>query len=268
MDQTADQIRAQVRDSYGEVAKRQSGCCGGPSTHSQTLGYSADELTEVPADADLGLGCGNPGALAALQAGEVVVDLGAGAGLDALLAAKKVGDTGHVIGIDMTREMLARARKNAVEAGVAGHVEFREGLIEKLPIVSDSVDVVISNCVINLSPDKPAVFREAFRILKPGGRVAVSDILLSAPLPEAVKASAAAYVACVAGAEVADSYFASMRDAGFVDLEFSRTPARDMFASALADPMVQAAVQAFGEDRIEQVLGTVFSYKISARKPA
>ena len=168
----AESVHHLVRDHYGDVVTRKTSCCApavDTRTISQKIGYSGEALDAVPEDANLGLGCGNPTALASLLEGEVVVDLGAGAGLDALVAAKAVGSTGRVIGVDMTPEMLTSARKNAVDMGVHGYVEFREGLIEELPVASSSADVVISNCVINLSPDKPRAFREAFRVLKSGG---------------------------------------------------------------------------------------------------
>jgi arsenite methyltransferase len=270
-------IRDLVQKAYAETAKRGGGCCEpsccdgdkGVSTReqSQRIGYDAEQLDSVPEEANLGVGCGNPTALASLKEGETVIDLGSGGGLDAFLAAQKVGASGRVIGIDMTPEMLARARKNAVESGVADRVEFREGLIEKLPVVSDSVDVVISNCVVNLSPDKPQVFREAFRVLKPGGRLAVSDILLGEPLPEDIAALVGAYVGCIGGAIVAEEYFAGMRDAGFVDIDFSRVSAGEMFEGAIGDPTMKAAVDAIGIERVREVAQSVFSYKITARKP-
>jgi arsenite methyltransferase len=274
MPQDPDQIRETVKDAYGRAARRGESAGEQPGDvadsareQSERIGYAADQLDSVPSDANLGLGCGNPGALAAIREGEVVVDLGSGAGLDALLAARQVGEEGRVIGIDMTPDMLARSRKNAVEAGVAARVEFREGIIEQLPVVSESVDVVISNCVINLSPNKPQVFREAFRILKSGGRVAVSDILVSEPLPDDIAALASAYVACLSGSLVADDYLAAMRDAGFVEIAFDRVPASSMIEGALADPMVKAAADAIGAERVERVARTVFSYKIRATKP-
>ena len=226
---TDDDVRRIVREKYGDVAKSassccepapaQSGCCGGAETPSLTdLGYSADQASRIPDGADLGLGCGNPLAHAGLRAGETVLDLGSGAGIDAFLASDEVGDGGRVIGVDMTHEMLQRARANAVKVGKR-NVEFRLGEIEHLPVADNSVDAVISNCVINLSPDKVGVFREALRVLKPGGRAVVSDIVLDRPLPEDVAGSAAAYVGCIAGASLREDYVRLMRQAGFVNVE-------------------------------------------------
>ena len=260
-----------VRKRYAEVITRKTSCCARSTTVdtraiTRGIGYSADTLKAVPDDANLGLGCGNPTALAALQLGEVVVDLGAGAGLDSLIAAKAVGPEGRVIGVDMTPEMLKSARKHAVDMDVHSYVEFREGLIEKMPIATESADVVISNCVINLSPDKPAVFREAFRVLKSGGRLVVSDIVLSAPLPEEVRGLADAYVACLAGASTEDKYLGVIREAGFVDIKFTRTPAGGLLLGECGDPMIKNAVEAIGKEGIEELIDTVWSYKIHARK--
>jgi len=231
------------------------------------LGYSEEQLDEVPDGANLGLGCGNPTALAALQTGEVVVDLGSGGGLDAFISAQRVGPSGRVIGVDMTPDMLARARRNAVEMGVEGYVEFREGLIEQMPIAADTADVIISNCVINLSPDKPAVFREAFRVLKSGGRLAVSDIVLSEALPLPIQQLASAYSACVAGAATEAEYIGAIEAAGFVDVRFTRTPAATLFDIDGADPVVKAAIDALGPEQIESISNRVWSYKVEARKP-
>ena len=269
------EVRDAVRKGYAEVAsERKTGCCQPtccspvPETDGTLLGYSEEDLSGPAAVGNLGLGCGNPTALAELKPGETVVDLGSGAGFDALLSAKQLGPTGRFIGIEMTPEMLARARKNAIEAGYAETVEFREGLIEALPVVSETVDVVISNCVINLSPDKSAAFSEAFRVLKPGGRLAVSDIVLSEPLPEPIQQSVAALVACVAGAETEDAYLGYMREAGFVDITFERVPAGNLFDIESNDPMLRAAIDGFGIERAKEIAGTVYSYAIRARKPA
>jgi SAM-dependent methyltransferase len=270
--QSPDELRALVREQYAQVATRQTGCCGSTAsnarTTSQGLGYTAETLDAVPEAANLGVGCGNPNAISALQPGEVVVDLGAGAGLDALIAAQAVGPTGRVIGVDMTPEMLTSARANAVTMGVHGFVEFREGLIEDMPVSSGSADVIISNCVINLSPDKPAAFREAFRVLKPGGRLAVSDIVLSEALPEDARGLADAYVACVAGAATEDTYLGAIRAAGFEDVEFTRTSAMGLFDGDSADPLVQQGMAVIGAERVAALARTVWSYQITARKPA
>jgi len=272
----ADGVREAVQDAYGKVALGvvpsccgPSDCCGSSGTvaYSEKLGYQAAQLEDAPAEANLGLGCGNPTALASLKEGEVVVDLGAGAGLDAFIAAKAVGPTGRVIGVDMTTEMLARARANAVKADVAGYVEFREGIIEALPVVDDSVDVIISNCVINLSPDKPQVFREAFRVLKPGGRLAVSDIVLTAQLPDDVKALADAYVGCVAGALLADDYLAAIEQAGFVDVKWEGKSAGPILEGVLDNPTAEGVIESIGANRLKTIADTVMSYSIEARKP-
>ncbi len=268
MDQT--QTRTLVREGYARVAKAKTGCCGSSSNEAdiaKQIGYSDADLAGPAAAGNLGLGCGNPTAIANLQPGEVVVDLGSGAGFDALLAAGKLGNDGRFIGVDMTPEMLARARTNAVNAGYAKTVEFREGLIEALPVASGTVDVVISNCVINLSPDKAAVFREAFRVLKPGGRLAVSDILLTRPLPPEVAESAAALIGCVAGAETEEVYVGHIRDAGFVDIELERRPAGEILESATDDPVIGAVIAEYGVERARKIGDTVFSYTIQATKP-
>jgi SAM-dependent methyltransferase len=210
-----------VRDAYAEVARKQSSCCGsGSSCCGDNKAYTVPGHP-VP-EAELGLSCGNPLAFGYINPGDVVLDLGSGAGKDVFLAAQKVGDAGRVIGVDMTPEMLALARENAVKflvtTGLA-NVEFREGAIEHLPVEDASVDVVISNCVINLSPDKSQVFREVHRVLKPSGRMIVSDIVLNRPLPETAKNDADLYAACIAGALPRDDYLAAVRAAGFSEVE-------------------------------------------------
>lgn len=264
-------IHQTVKEGYGAIARQpvKASCCGPSPTKSlaTAVGYSADELALIPEEANLGLSCGNPTAIASLVPGEVVLDLGSGAGMDAFLAAAQVGETGRVIGVDMTPEMLQLARKTAARRDVAHYVEFREGMIEELPVVSNSVDVVLSNCVVNLSPDKPRVFREAFRVLKPGGRLAVSDICLERPLPEPVLAMAEAWVGCISGASLATDYLAAIEAAGFVDVRWSRTSADSVIGAACCDPTMQAAIGALDGQDLEAVRGAVYSYRIEARKP-
>jgi arsenite methyltransferase len=228
MKNKAGEIKKLVRAGYAKVATRQTSCCGPSSCGcggaslakdiSKTVGYSDQEMNAVPDGANLGLGCGNPVALASLKAGDVVLDLGSGAGFDAFLAAAKVGKTGRVIGVDMTPEMIAKARENARKGGYT-NVEFRQGEIEKLPVEDKAVDVIISNCVINLSPDKKSVFREAYRVLKPGGRLMVSDLVLEKNLPGIIKESVEAYVGCLAGAVKKDEYLKFITLAGFQDVK-------------------------------------------------
>jgi arsenite methyltransferase len=204
-----------VREKYGAVAaSRLSNDSAGVQAVAEAFGYTADELASIPAEANMGLSCGNPTATANLRPGEVVVDLGSGGGLDVFLAARKVGPTGKAIGIDMTPEMIDRARTNAAKQGFT-NVEFHLSTIDNVPLPNDSADVVISNCVINLAPDKAAVLREVHRVLKPGGRVAVSDIALKKPLPPEVGQDLLAHVGCIAGAVLIDDYVAGLRAAGF-----------------------------------------------------
>ncbi len=217
------QIRKAIRDRYAQRAQGEASGCGGPDccgpkgAACQVIGYTEEQLRSLPEGADLGLGCGNPIALAGLKQGEVVLDLGSGAGIDCFLAAQAVGEQGRVIGVDMTSEMIERARDNARTHG-AKNVEFRLGEIESLPVADASVDVVVSNCVINLSPDKPRVFQEAYRALRPGGRMIVSDIVLLRELPAPIKASIESYVGCVAGASKKEDYLATLQAAGFVEI--------------------------------------------------
>jgi len=229
---TADKHRQQVRAAYAQVAQAsdagdccgvESSCCGVSDDSainaliSTRLGYSAADLDKVPKGADMGLGCGNPKAIAALREGETVVDLGSGGGFDCFLAADEVGPGGRVIGVDMTPDMISKARDNA-ERGRYGNVEFRLGEIEHLPVADDSADVIISNCVINLSPDKPQVFREAFRILKPGGRLAISDVVATTELPEEMRDDPALIAGCMGNASLIEDLEGYIRDAGFVDV--------------------------------------------------
>jgi SAM-dependent methyltransferase len=226
--QQNDEIRKEVRKSYGEIAKSVeqgccSGCCCGQGVDQTAedvtvdLGYSEDDVSSVPEGANMGLGCGNPHAIASLKPGERVMDLGSGGGFDCFLAARAVGKTGHVIGVDMTPEMISRARGNAKKAEIE-NVEFRFGEIEAVPAEDDSVDVVMSNCVINLSPEKDKVFREAFRVLKKGGRLAVTDVVASVKLPEGMKKNMELYTGCVSGASPVEELKITLSEAGFVDI--------------------------------------------------
>lgn len=272
-----EQIKKTVRDGYAKVA-RQGGCCCKPKAAccasgtaaesiSRKVGYTEEELKAVPEGANLGLGCGNPIALASLKPGEIVLDLGSGAGFDAFLAAQKVGPTGRVIGVDMTPEMIEKARQNAAKGNVT-NVEFRLGEIECLPVESDSIDVIISNCVINLVPDKNKAFAEAFRVLKPGGRLMVSDIVLLKPLPPAIRDSVEAYVGCLSGALMKADYLQAVAGAGFAAVTVvDETPfpldvmANDPTAGAILDrPDVSEA-------DLNSVADSVRSIKVSAKKP-
>ena len=227
MKSKAKEIKKIVREGYAKVATQNVSCCSGgcscgsvPRVEdiSKAVGYSMDEINAVPKGANLGLGCGNPVALASLKEGEVVLDLGSGAGFDAFLASPRVGKTGKVIGVDMTPEMIEKAKNNARKGGYE-NVEFRLGEIEKLPVADSSVDVIISNCVINLSPDKESVFKESYRVLKPGGRLMVSDLVLVKDLPDGIKGSAEAYVGCIAGAIKKNDYLNFISLAGFKEVE-------------------------------------------------
>ena len=257
MKPTDDQaIRAAVRSHYAAVVEGSEpqknerdccapSCCAGAEP-SMKIGYSADELSSAPAGADLGLGCGNPQAIASLKPGEIVLDLGAGAGFDSFLAARQVGPSGRVIGVDMTPAMLEKARSNAAKAGIE-NVEFRLGEIEHLPVADTSVDVIISNCVINLSPDKPAVFGEAFRVLKPGGRLAISDVVALKPLPDTLAKSVAAHACCISGAPELGDLEAMLTASGFSDIritinEQSYEFIRDWLPDSGAEEFVASAI--------------------------
>lgn len=261
-DHDAHAIRERVRADYAKVAETATAsddACAAPSCCapgerdsrqvSSELGYSQDELDAAPAESNLGLGCGNPQAIASLQPGEHVLDLGSGAGFDAFLAARKVGATGRVTGVDMTASMLAKARANREKVGL-DQVEFRLGEIEALPLADNSVDVVISNCVINLSPEKQRVFDEVARVLRPGGRVAVSDVVLTAPLPEEVRGDLAALSACVSGAASIVELQGMLESAGLVDVRIepvdeSRTFIKDWVPGEdVSNYVVSAAITA------------------------
>jgi SAM-dependent methyltransferase len=231
---THDEVRTAVRDQYAKVANATGAascgpnCCGPGPVASLALGYSADDLAAVPEGANMGLGCGNPQAIAALKPGETVLDLGAGGGFDCFLASRQVGPSGRVIGVDMTPDMVSKARANAAKLGTR-NVEFRLGEIESLPVADGTVDVILSNCVINLSPDKAAVFRDAFRVLKPGGRLAVSDVVETSPMPAALKNDVAALTGCVAGAASVEAVASMLREAGFESVRISVNPGSGEF---------------------------------------
>lgn len=225
-----DDVKKIVRDSYAQIARTSGSCgcgsCGCSSDQtvqkqSNEMGYSREEMTTAPDGSNLGLGCGNPTALASLKEGETILDLGSGAGFDAFLAAKKVGTSGKVIGVDMTDEMLEKANENIQKGGYT-NVGFRKGDIENLPIEDNSIDTIISNCVINLAPDKEKVFKEAYRVLKAGGRLMVSDIVLTKPLPEDLKTDKDLLVGCISGAILKDEYLSLLRQSGFNDIQIHK----------------------------------------------
>jgi len=264
------QIREAVKKNYTSVVERSSGCCGTgtirPEETARRIGYSDDEIQAAPDGANLGVGCGNPTALAALRPGEVVVDLGSGAGFDAFLAARAVGPNGRVIGVDMTDAMLEKARENARKGGFT-NVEFRKGTIEDLPIEDESVDVIISNCVINLSPEKERVFREAFRTLRPGGRLMISDIVLERPLPPEIAEDISAYTGCVAGASVRAEYLEQIEKAGFREV----TVVREANVSGVYTSDESASCNCGGQaatetDQLQEFLENVTSVHVEALK--
>jgi arsenite methyltransferase len=270
-------IKKKVREGYAKIAKQETSCCESvevccgsattPEEISKTIGYTDEQLQSVPQGANLGLGCGNPTAIASLRQGEFVLDLGSGAGFDCFLAANKVGPSGKVIGVDMTPEMLQKARENAKKSGYS-NVEFRQGEIENLPIEDDSVDVVISNCVINLSPDKKRVFQEAFRVLKPGGRLAVSDIVLLKELPKTIQNSVEAYVGCISGAIFKDTYLQLLREAGFIQVTVTNETSYELNV-VINKPRTKALIKEAGITQEEfEKLGSYFvSIKVTGKKP-
>jgi len=273
-----NEIKNRVKEGYGRVALENRSCCGAPSSCcgssasiqsiGEMIGYSKEEMKQVPEGANLGLGCGNPVALASLREGQTVLDLGSGAGFDCFLAAKAVGEKGRVIGVDMTPEMVTKARENA-QKGSFRNVDFRLGEIENLPVQDDSVDVILSNCVINLSPEKPKVFAEAFRVLKPGGKLTLSDVVLLRPLPPVLANSAAAYLGCVAGASLRDDYLDMLEAAGFEDVQVvGESPF--YLGEAAADPIVQAIIAEakLTPDKIKEVGESIVSIKVVATKAA
>jgi SAM-dependent methyltransferase len=278
MEPTTHPTHLKVQDAYGRIASIGSGCCGPQSSCcgggragevAQGVGYSDAELATLPEGANLGLSCGNPTALAELKPGEVVLDLGSGAGLDAFLAAQRVGPEGQVHGVDMTREMLAKARHNAAEfrrrTGL-DNVTFHQGQIEAIPLPDASVDVVLSNCVLNLSPDQPTVWKEIARVLKPGGRVSISDMVLLRPLPQAVRESVEALVGCVAGAAVVDDLRGMVLASGLVDLILAPKGEAVEAMLPVDDPMTDHLLSLLPAGT--RASDYVTSMIISARKPA
>ncbi|MCY9668449.1 arsenite methyltransferase [Paenibacillus alginolyticus] len=254
-----DEVRQHVRNRYKQIAiesipsasccsssEPATSCCSTPDEVSSKLGYTNEELNVVPSGANLGLGCGNPQAIASLKLGEVVLDLGSGAGFDVFLASKQVGEMGKVYGVDMTPEMISRARQNAQKHGYE-NVEFRLGEIEHLPILNDSIDVIISNCVINLSPDKQQVFNEAYRVLKPGGRLAISDVVMTSELPVELKSDLNSLAGCVSGASTIDEVLVFLQRSGFRSIvvepkDDSREFIKDWVPGANVDNYIQSAI--------------------------
>lgn len=271
------EIKRMVREGYARIPKQERtscspepSCCGCSDMamrNSRKVGYTEEDIRGVPEGANLGLGCGNPVALASLREGEVVLDLGSGAGFDCFLAAQKVGRRGKVIGVDMTPEMIDKARENAEREGYE-NIEFRLGEIEHLPVADQSVDVIISNCVINLSPEKKKVFQEAFRVLKPGGRIMISDIVLLRELPESIKNSIEAYIGCVSGAIMKDEYMRTVKEAGFEDV---REVEETSFPYELicCDPSVKTFIENFNvpEEEVKKVASSIASVRVQGMKP-
>jgi arsenite methyltransferase len=259
-------LKEAVREHYASVARGETVACGcGVAEAAEVIGYTKDDLAAA-GDANLGLGCGNPLALAEIQPGMTVLDLGSGAGFDAFLAWRKVGPTGRVIGVDMTDDMLTRARENAAKLG-ATNVEFRKGVIERLPLDDNSVDLVISNCVINLSTDKPAVFREMIRVLKPGGHFAVSDLVLMNELPPDVAASISAYVGCIAGASQMGEYIRLAFEAGFTDLAVPQIAYGKKLATVVAPADGGCCGSNIAGEVAEAAASAVASIKLHGTKP-
>lgn len=271
-------IKQKVRERYARVAKQgksccapTNSCCGSASLLKLTdmlSGYTEEELKAIPEGANLGLGCGNPVAIASLKPGEVVLDLGSGAGVDCFLAANQVGESGKVIGVDMTPEMIRKARAN-VRKGNYRNVEFKPGEIDNLSLADNSVDVIISNCVINLAPDKGKVFKEAFRVLRPGGRIMVSDLVLVRELPEFIKNSMEAYASCVAGAMLKDDYIGAIKGAGFTEVRI-RQEVPYPLAFVVSEPEVKTFLDAakLSTEMVESVSNSVVSVKVYGVKPS
>jgi len=272
------EIRKSVRAGYAKIAKEGSSCCNKSGASccnskqsardiSKSIGYSEEDINNAPDEANLGLGCGNPLALASLKEGETVLDLGSGAGFDCFLAANKVGEKGRVIGVDMTPEMLEKARENARKNNYT-NVEFRLGEIESLPVADNFVDIIISNCVINLSPDKNRVFQEAYRVLKPGGRLMVSDIVLTKELPDFIRSSVQAYIGCISGAMLEEEYLGAIEAAGFQDVRVADETgiATDSLEN---DPTAVSIAVSLNltPEKIQDLASSILSIRVSGIKP-
>jgi len=270
------EIKRVVKEGYARIAKQaisysaSSGCCSCsdlPGEISKAIGYTDEELHAAPAESNLGLGCGNPVALSSMKYGDFVLDLGSGAGFDCFLASRKVGPSGKVIGVDMTTEMVEKARANA-RKGNYKNIDFRQGELENMPVADNYIDVVISNCVINLVPDKSRVFKEAFRVLKPGGRLMVSDIVLLKELPEFVKNSTEAYIGCLAGAIMKDAYLDAIRSVGFKEVSVvdeSSFPIKCLVSDSSGPGATETA--RISPEQLKQVSESISSLKVSAIKP-
>jgi arsenite methyltransferase len=269
------EIKRAVREGYARIAKqatsyysqRSCGCADVPQEISKKMGYSEEEIRAAPPESNLGLGCGNPVALADLRDGEIVLDMGSGAGFDCFLASSRVGETGKVIGVDMTSEMVEKARANARKSGYA-NIDFRQGDLENMPVADNYVDVVISNCVINLVPNKRRAFKEAFRVLKPGGRLAVSDVVLLQELPSFVKRSNEAYIGCLAGAIMKDEYLELIKAVGFSDpqvVEESAFPIESLVCCSQGSGIIETPQ--VSAEQLGEVKASVASIKLKAVKP-
>ncbi|NQT22751.1 MAG: arsenite methyltransferase [Candidatus Omnitrophica bacterium] len=266
----ARKIKKVVKDAYGKIARDKGGCgcsssgCGTDSAQfAKSIGYTEEELKNIPKEANMALSCGNPTALASLKEGETVLDLGSGAGFDCFLAASKVGKNGKVIGVDMTPEMIKKAKSNADRNGIK-NVEFRFGEIENLPVENNSVDVIISNCVLNLAPDKSKVFQEIYRVLKPGGRIAISDMALKKELPEKIKKNVEAYVGCVSGAVLISEYERIVKSSGLKDVNIALSAKSNCAASDSEDPISKAVLDAMEES--ESLEGYIASIYVEGHK--
>ncbi len=266
-----EKVRKMVRKGYGKIATAEkSGCgcgCGSMENVSEQIGYSKEDLSSLPEGANMNLGCGNPVAMASLTPGETVIDLGSGGGIDCFLASKKVGPTGKVIGVDMTAEMIDKARTNC-RRGKYTNVEFRLGEIENLPIADNTGDIIISNCVINLSPNKQRVFNEAFRVLKSKGRLMISDMVLLKDIPEAIMKNVQAYIGCVAGAEKKNEYLNQIKQAGFENvqiIEETKLPYEALVSDATAKQIMKELD--ITKEKAAELFGDVVSIKVSAKKP-